>query len=69
MPLPLHFFSENEAGIFRQILQGRLDFESDPWPCISDSAKDLIKNMLNRDPKKRFTAHEVLCKQFFYSFC
>lgn len=55
-------YLETEAGIFRQILQGRLDFESEPWPCISESAKDLIRRMLNRDPKKRFTAHEVLSK-------
>ena len=62
--LPLLSSSETEAGIFRQILQGPLDFESEPWPLISDSAKDLIRNMLNRDPKKRFTAHQVLCKYF-----
>ncbi|PKA56832.1 Calcium-dependent protein kinase SK5 [Apostasia shenzhenica] len=52
---------KTEAGIFRQILQGPLDFECEPWPTISDSAKGLIRNMLNRDPKKRFTAHQVLC--------
>lgn len=64
LALCLHLLlpSETEAGIFRQILQGRLDFESEPWPGISDSAKELIRNMLNRDPKKRFRAHEVLCK-------
>jgi len=56
------FSSETEAGIFRQILRGKLDFESEPWPSISDSAKDLVRNMLTRDPKKRFSAHEVLCK-------
>ncbi|CAL9086450.1 unnamed protein product [Musa acuminata var. zebrina] len=55
------FWAETEAGIFRQILKGHLDFESEPWPGISDSAKDLIRNMLNRDPRKRFTAHQVLC--------
>ncbi|KAL6007687.1 Calcium-dependent protein kinase 12 [Asimina triloba] len=52
---------ETEAGIFREILKGKLDFESEPWPVISDSAKDLITKMLDRDPKKRYTAHEVLC--------
>ena len=56
------FSSETEAGIFRQILRGKLDFESEPWPSISDSAKDLVGNMLTRDPKNRFSAHEVLCK-------
>lgn len=55
-------FPETEAGIFRQILKGHLDFKSEPWPGISESAKDLISKMLNRDPKKRLTAHEVLCK-------
>ena len=57
-PLP----SESEAGIFRQILRGKLDLESEPWPSISDSAKDLVRKMLTRDPMKRLTAHEVLCK-------
>ncbi|KAJ8765345.1 hypothetical protein K2173_012042 [Erythroxylum novogranatense] len=55
------FSAETEKGIFRQILQGKLDFDSAPWPSISDSAKDLIRKMLERNPKRRLTAHEVLC--------
>ncbi|XP_074572752.1 calcium-dependent protein kinase 24-like [Curcuma longa] len=55
------FWAETEAGIFKEILKGHIDFESEPWPCISDSAKDLIRNMLNKNPKRRFTAHQVLC--------
>ncbi|TKY73743.1 Calcium-dependent protein kinase SK5 [Spatholobus suberectus] len=55
------FWAETEQGIFRQILLGRLDFQSEPWPSISDSAKDLIQKMLDQDPKTRLTAHEVLC--------
>ncbi|KAF3774722.1 Calcium-dependent protein kinase [Nymphaea thermarum] len=54
------FWAETEQGIFRQILQGPLDFQSEPWPGISESAKDLIRNMLTRNPKKRFTARQVL---------
>lgn len=53
---------ESEIGIFRKILQGKLDFEINPWPSISESAKDLIKKMLESNPKKRLTAHQVLCK-------
>ncbi|KAK6125681.1 hypothetical protein DH2020_040573 [Rehmannia glutinosa] len=53
--------SRNEMGIFRQILRGKLDFDSEPWPGISDFAKDLIRKMLDRNPKTRLTAHEVLC--------
>uniref|UniRef100_A0A5B6YL44 non-specific serine/threonine protein kinase n=1 Tax=Davidia involucrata TaxID=16924 RepID=A0A5B6YL44_DAVIN len=55
------FWAETEQGIFEQVLHGDLDFSSDPWPSISDSAKDLVRRMLVRDPKKRLTAHEVLC--------
>ncbi|KAI3443344.1 hypothetical protein Pfo_000009 [Paulownia fortunei] len=55
------FWDETEQGIFEQVLKGELDFVSEPWPSISDSAKDLVKRMLVRDPKKRPTAHQVLC--------
>lgn len=56
---------ENEQGIFEQVLHGDLDFTSDPWPGISDSAKDLVRKMLVRDPRRRMTAHQVLCKYGF----
>lgn len=55
-------YIETEQGIFEQVLQGDLDFSSDPWPNISEDAKDLVRRMLIRDPKRRLTAHEVLCK-------
>ncbi|BAT96505.1 Calcium-dependent protein [Vigna angularis] len=55
------FWDETEQGIFEQVLKGELDFVSEPWPSISESAKDLVRRMLVRDPKKRLTAHEVLC--------
>lgn len=55
------FWDETEQGIFEQVLKGELDFISEPWPSISESAKDLVRRMLVRDPKKRMTAHEVLC--------
>ncbi|CAN7024349.1 unnamed protein product [Brassica oleracea var. botrytis] len=55
------FWDESEFGIFRKILQGKIDFETSPWPSISESAKDLIVKMLEKDPKKRLTAHQVLC--------
>ncbi|KAJ3675620.1 hypothetical protein LUZ60_004662 [Juncus effusus] len=55
------FWAETEQGIFEQVLHGKLDFESDPWPNISECAKDLVRRILVRNPKKRLTAHEVLC--------
>ncbi|XP_073301831.1 calcium-dependent protein kinase 1-like [Primulina huaijiensis] len=54
------FWGENENGIFDAVLRSHLDFVSDPWPSISSSAKDLVKKMLQADPKDRLTAVEVL---------
>ncbi|XP_013622340.1 PREDICTED: calcium-dependent protein kinase 6-like [Brassica oleracea var. oleracea] len=54
------FWAETQQGIFDAVLKGDVDFESDPWPVISDSAKDLISKMLCSRPSERLTAHEVL---------
>jgi serine/threonine protein kinase len=43
-------------------LNSDLDFSSDPWPSISESAKDLVMKMLVRDPSKRLSAYDVLRK-------
>ncbi|XP_027367815.1 calcium-dependent protein kinase 10-like isoform X2 [Abrus precatorius] len=53
-------FWESEHEIFEAILHHELDFSSEPWPSISESAKDLVRKMLVRDPSKRITAYDVL---------
>jgi len=40
------FWGETEQQIFDCILKGQLDFTPDPWPRISDEAKDCVKRML-----------------------
>ncbi|KAL9244910.1 hypothetical protein vseg_018624 [Gypsophila vaccaria] len=55
------FWAETQQGIFDAVLKGQIDFDSDPWPLISDSAKDLIRKMLCSHPSDRLTAHQVLC--------
>lgn len=55
------FWAETQQGIFDAVLKGYIDFESEPWPLISNSAKDLIRKMLCSRPKERLSAHEVLC--------
>ncbi|CAL4894182.1 unnamed protein product [Urochloa decumbens] len=54
------FWAESEHGIFNAILRGQVDFTSDPWPRISQGAKDLVRKMLNPDPKQRISAYDVL---------
>lgn len=52
--------AETERGIFDAILKEDIDFESQPWPSITSSAKDLVRKMLNKDPKQRISAAQVL---------
>ncbi|XP_074316343.1 calcium-dependent protein kinase 10-like [Silene latifolia] len=54
------FWAETEQGVALAILRGNLDFKREPWPQISDNAKNLVKQMLEPDPKKRLTAQQVL---------
>lgn len=54
--------SETEKGIFDAILGGKLDMDSEPWPSISEAAKDLVRKMLTCDPKERITAADALGK-------
>ncbi|KAL7188999.1 hypothetical protein ACSBR1_038796 [Camellia fascicularis] len=54
------FWGDNEKGVFDSVLRGHINFSSDPWPSISNSAKDLVKKMLRADPKERLSATEVL---------
>ncbi|XP_042014083.1 calcium-dependent protein kinase 17-like [Salvia splendens] len=54
------FWAESEAEIFNAILEGHVDFSADPWPTISNGAKDLVSKILASDPTQRLTAAQVL---------
>ncbi|GMJ15125.1 calcium-dependent protein kinase 1 [Hibiscus trionum] len=54
------FWAETEQGVALAILRGVIDFKREPWPQVSDSAKSLVRQMLEPDPKKRLTAQQVL---------
>ncbi|KAG6527968.1 hypothetical protein ZIOFF_010104 [Zingiber officinale] len=54
------FWVETEQGVAQAILRGVIDFKREPWPSISDSATNLVRLMLEPDPKLRLTAKKVL---------
>ncbi|XP_047341358.1 calcium-dependent protein kinase 13 [Impatiens glandulifera] len=54
------FWAESEQGVAQAILRGTIDFKREPWPNISESAKSLVQQMLEPDPKLRLTAKQVL---------
>lgn len=56
--------AETEQGVALAILRSVVDFKREPWPQISESAKNLVRGMLEPDPKKRLTAEQVLGKSF-----
>jgi calcium-dependent protein kinase len=47
---------ETYDKIAEKILEGQYTLESEPWPHISEDAKDLIRQLMEHDPEKRLTA-------------
>ncbi|CAI9771912.1 unnamed protein product [Fraxinus pennsylvanica] len=54
------FWVETEQGVALTILRGVIDFKREPWPQVSESAKSLVRQMLEPDPKKRLTAQQIV---------
>ncbi|KAK6250523.1 hypothetical protein QUC31_008070 [Theobroma cacao] len=54
------FWGKTKSRIFDAVRAADLQFPSDPWDRISDSAKNLVRGMLNTDPFQRLTALHVL---------
>ncbi|KQJ91801.1 calcium-dependent protein kinase 29 [Brachypodium distachyon] len=54
------FWAESDEGIAQAIIRARLDFEREPWPKVSDNAKDLVRKMLDPNPYARLTAQQAL---------
>ncbi|XP_010550381.1 PREDICTED: CDPK-related kinase 5 isoform X2 [Tarenaya hassleriana] len=54
------FWARTESGIFRAVLKADPSFDEPPWPSLSSEARDFVKRMLNKDPRKRLTAAQAL---------
>ncbi|KAF6779225.1 hypothetical protein AHF37_01234 [Paragonimus kellicotti] len=54
------FYDENDHELFRQIRLAEYEFDSPYWDNISDSAKDFIRHLMEKDPKKRSTCTQAL---------
>ncbi|XP_048337093.1 CDPK-related protein kinase isoform X2 [Ziziphus jujuba] len=54
------FWARTESGIFRAVLKADPSFDEAPWPSLSLEAKDFVKRLLNKDPRKRMTAAQAL---------
>ncbi|XVF45180.1 hypothetical protein PTKIN_Ptkin02bG0184300 [Pterospermum kingtungense] len=54
------FWARTESGIFRAVLKADPNFNEVPWPSLSLEAKDFVKRLLNKDPRKRMSAAQAL---------
>ncbi|XP_029990424.1 calcium/calmodulin-dependent protein kinase type 1 isoform X2 [Sphaeramia orbicularis] len=54
------FYDENDAKLFEQILKAEYEFDSPYWDDISDSAKDFIVHLMEKDPNVRYTCEQAL---------
>ncbi|XP_050996063.1 serine/threonine-protein kinase DCLK3 [Acomys russatus] len=57
---PFRSPERDQDELFSIIQQGQFEFLAPYWDNISDAAKDLVRHLLVVDPKKRYTAHQVL---------
>ncbi|XP_067108316.1 serine/threonine-protein kinase H2-like [Osmerus mordax] len=54
------FWDESRPRFYRAIVTGRYSFQGEPWPSVSNLAKDFIERLLASDPSSRMTAAQAL---------
>ncbi|KAH0914112.1 hypothetical protein HID58_028558 [Brassica napus] len=54
------FWARTESGIFRAVLKADPSFDEAPWPFLSSEAKDFVKRLLFKDPRRRMSASQAL---------
>jgi len=59
------FLGDNEEEVFQNILDKEINLNVPELKTVSDSCKDLINKLLNKDYKNRIKAEEALKHEFF----
>ncbi len=54
------FDGDSNKDIFRAIIKSKLEFDDEEWGNISGDAKDLISQLLTKDPKTRVKVSDAL---------
>eukprot|EP01098_Paradermamoeba_levis_P003709 TRINITY_DN1659_c0_g1_i2.p1 TRINITY_DN1659_c0_g1~~TRINITY_DN1659_c0_g1_i2.p1 ORF type:complete len:354 (-),score=125.62 TRINITY_DN1659_c0_g1_i2:80-1141(-) len=53
------FFAEDDPSLFKKIMDVDYNFDGEEWDEISETAKELIKKLLTKDPAVRLTASQM----------
>ncbi|XP_034029271.1 calcium/calmodulin-dependent protein kinase IGb [Thalassophryne amazonica] len=54
------FYEETESQLFSKIMKAQYEFDSPFWDNISESAKDFIRNMMQKSPSMRYNTDQAL---------
>uniref|UniRef100_A0A8C5N1S2 Serine/threonine-protein kinase H1 n=1 Tax=Leptobrachium leishanense TaxID=445787 RepID=A0A8C5N1S2_9ANUR len=54
------FEDDNRTRLYRQILKGKYSYSGEPWPSVSNLAKDFIDRLLMVEPGERMTAAQSI---------
>uniref|UniRef100_A0A8C4ICX1 Si:ch211-27e6.1 n=1 Tax=Dicentrarchus labrax TaxID=13489 RepID=A0A8C4ICX1_DICLA len=54
------FEDESRMRLYRSIVRGKYSFHGNPWPSVSNLAKDFIQRLLPLDPATRLTADQAI---------
>ncbi|KAJ8260265.1 hypothetical protein GJAV_G00178980 [Gymnothorax javanicus] len=54
------FYEDSETELFFKVLKAEYEFDSPFWDGISQSAKDFIRNMMQKNPNMRYSTEEAL---------
>lgn len=61
----LPFYSDKPEILYTQILEDEVNFSDGLWSNVSDEAKDLAKDLLQKDPDCRLCAKDALKHPWF----
>eukprot|EP01098_Paradermamoeba_levis_P015883 TRINITY_DN830_c0_g2_i1.p1 TRINITY_DN830_c0_g2~~TRINITY_DN830_c0_g2_i1.p1 ORF type:complete len:402 (-),score=153.21 TRINITY_DN830_c0_g2_i1:198-1280(-) len=54
------FYADTPPELFKKIMEVKYDFDDPAWDNVSEGAKNLIRNLLVKDPQKRYSASQCL---------
>ncbi|KAL6483389.1 hypothetical protein MHYP_G00082610 [Metynnis hypsauchen] len=54
------FYEDSESLLFSKIKKAEYEFDSPFWDDISESAKDFVRNLIQKDPELRYTTEQAL---------
>ena len=54
------FDGSNVEEVKQRIINKNLSFNGERWSAVSDSCIDLLKNMFNKDPDRRYDIADVI---------